>query len=95
MKTLVFDKFYEGLYGRSWKIYSKHRRLSKVVNFFKLEANLMKKVFFQFPAGEGVSVQIFVLRPCAIAKLQILGHSRSSVIQNLSQVLLTCVLSQS
>ena len=38
-----------------------------------------KSLIFQFLAGLGVCVQIFMLRPCAIAKLKISGHSRLNI----------------
>ena len=37
---------------------------------FQLEASSIKKVNFEFLAGVGVSLQTFMLGPCAIAKLQ-------------------------
>ena len=53
MKMQVFDKFYKGLYERSWKIHTKHRFLSKIANFFQLEASLMKKEYLFFSSLQG------------------------------------------
>ena len=39
-----------------------------------------KSFIFQFLAGIRVSIQILILRPSEIAKLQIFGHSRSNII---------------
>ena len=67
--------------GDPRKILLKHKLLSKKVNFFiQLETNLIKKIIFQFSAAAGVSVKIFMVGPCAIAKLGILGHFRSNII---------------
>ena len=44
----------------------------------------MKKILFPFIAGVGVSVQIFTLGPCEIAKLHICGHTHSIILYNLS-----------
>ena len=61
--------------GDNGKIYSKHRLLSKQINFFQLKAYLMTLIF-QFLEDVRVSVQIFMLGSRAIAKLQVFGHSR-------------------
>ena len=38
-----------------------------------------KSFIFQFLTGVGVYVQMFMIGPCAIAKLHIFGHSRSNI----------------
>ena len=48
------------------KIYSKHRLLSKTINFVQLETNRMreKSFIFQFLAAVAVCIHIFILGPC-------------------------------
>ena len=64
------------------EIHSKHSLLSKLINCFQLETNrIIKTLFiFQFLVGVGVSVQMFILGPCEIVKLQTFGCSRSDII---------------
>ena len=65
--------------GDPGEIHLKYRLLSKKVNFFQLGTDLMnKKYYFSISS---ISVQIFMLGPCAVGKLQIFGQSQSNITQ--------------
>ena len=68
--------------GDNGKINSAHRPVSKKVNFYQLEANLMKRsrLFFN-------SLQVRNFHAWTICKHRVtdFGHSRSNIIQILSQ----------
>ena len=51
------------------KIHSKHKLLSKKVNFIQLETNHMRKksFIFRFVGGVEISIQVFILGPSETA----------------------------